>query len=61
MLEGLKCWKCGFADTLKLRFADEFVECSKCNNEITVEQLKKLIDDWQEVVDWIEHAPYIEA
>jgi len=46
---------------LKLRFADEFVECSKCNNEITVEQLKKLIDDWQEVVDWIEHAPYIEA
>ena len=57
MFELLPCLKCGEANSSRLRFFDNVIECPECEGETTLDEIKIIVNDWAAVLDWLRKAP----
>ena len=56
--DGVRCLLCGETDTVSVTLSDTTVfHCSSCDNDYSVQEVKKQIQDWAAVVNWVLSAP----
>jgi hypothetical protein len=54
----LACIKCGEECCLSLDLNDlETVRCPECDNEYTLEEVRKVIGQWARLLAWVDLAP----
>jgi peptide subunit release factor 1 (eRF1) len=53
-----RCPLCGAEDGLAVKLADtNNLACGECNEELTTEDVRGVIEQWAKMLAWLESAP----
>lgn len=53
MFSDLKCPMCAHEGTVAVMIEDGTITCTECGDEMHIEDLEKMLEDWLRVATWI--------